>query len=204
MKKFLRASASFLRKYALVGVFVAASVAIPAAFAAGYLTNGLPQVLPGTSYYAGNGQFNSSGSSLFTYSGELGGYELLPSDTQLGGGAQPQSIAPTVFQLASIASAMALNPVVSTTSVTTATLLGTLTLATPAITAGATYTITMTNTNVLVTSKVQVAAYFGTNTAAAALQVVSVTPAAGSVVIVLKNIGSATTNGTILVPFQVQ
>lgn len=179
------------------------SVALPA-YAAGYLTNGLPLVLPGTSYFASNGQTTSSGGSLFTYSGELGGYELLPADTQLGGGAIPQSVAPTVFQVAALAAAEASNAIVSTAGAAPggASTTGQMTYAAPAIAAGATLTITLTDTAITAASKLQVAAY-GT-TGLAQLQVVSVVPAAGSAVIIVKNIGSATTTGAIALPFQVQ
>jgi hypothetical protein len=193
------------RKVLLAGAVVLIPVA---ALAAGILTNGVPQIVPGGTYYASNGVItpvtNASPSTGFSYSNEIGGYELAPVDTQIGGGSSPQSLAPSAFQIAAIALGVASNTgTTSSGAVTLSHTLGTLTSEALTTAAGASYTITLTNTTVALTSHVQVAAYLGTSTQGA-LQIVSVTPAAGSVVIVVKNIGSLALNGTIIVPFQVQ
>lgn len=191
----------------LTGLLLAAPVV---AFAAGTLTNGLPT--PSTTYYAPNGQLGTSGNSLSTYSGEAGGYELYPNDTNLGNGAQPQSLAFTTFQGGALAAAAAINTFTITSGAATnnGTIgVGNVTTA-AAIAAGGSLTITLTNSSVVAASKVQVAAYLGVGAGVGgAIQIVSVTPASGSVVIVLKNIGSAAIGGTgtagsIYVPFQVQ
>jgi len=69
--------------------------------------------------------------------------------------------------------------------------------------AGATYTLTLTNSKVAATSLVFANAYLGTASTGVP-QVVKCTPAAGSVAIVVKNIdGAAALNGTIKIDFLV-
>ena len=69
--------------------------------------------------------------------------------------------------------------------------------------AAASYTLTLTNTLVAATSLVFASVALGTSTAGTP-QIVSVTPGAGSVVIVVKNIhGTNAFNGTITVDFLV-
>lgn len=186
-------------------LLAAAAWLVPlAAYAAGTLTNGLPQVAPGATYYGSNGLTNSAGGSLFTYSGELGGYELLPLDTGLGQGAQPQSVSATPFQISSMAAVMNSNAATATSGAATlSTTYGVITSEALTTAAAGSYTLTLTNTTVTAASKVQVGAYLAAGTTGA-LQIVSVTPATGSVVIVVKNVGSAALNAAIKIPFQVQ
>lgn len=184
MKKFLL--------LATAGALVATS-----AYAAGYYTNGIP--LTTTGYYAPNGTATG-----YTYSNELGGYELIPADTGVSGGSPPQTIAVTAFQIAAIGAALASNTATATAGAATlSTTYGVVTSEAITTAAGSTYTLTLTNTTVATTSKVQAAAYLGAGTAGA-LQIVSITPAAGSVVIVVKNVGTAALNAAIKIAFQVQ
>lgn len=195
-----------LRKTFLTGVALLVPVA---AYAAGYYTNGVPQVTAGGTYYASNGVCstiaNASTTCGNTYSNELGGYELIPADTQIGGGAAPQTVAPTTFQVGALASVMSASTNLATASGGAATLSTTYgIIKSEALTTavGSSYTLTLTNTTVAATSKVQAGAYLGAGTQGA-LQIVSITPASGSVVIVIKNVGSLALNAAIEIPFQV-
>lgn len=69
--------------------------------------------------------------------------------------------------------------------------------------AAATYTMTLTNNDIAANSAVMVSIGNGTNSAGAPV-VTTVTPAAGSVVIVIKNVhASAALNGTLTIAFAV-
>ena len=185
----------------LLGTTCAALLAIPAAWAAGFYTNGVP--VPSTGYNATNGS-SANGGTGFTYSGELGGYELVPLDTNLAQGQAPQTIAATTFQIAAIGAAIAGNTATATSGAATlSTTYGLITSEAITTAAGASYTLTLTNTTVALTSKIQAVAYLGAGTAGA-LQIVSITPAAGSVVIVVKNVGTAALTAAIKIAFQVQ
>lgn len=187
---------SFLRSG--LGIATAVCIAVPLAFAAGYRTNGLP-LASTPAYTASNGNGNG-----FTYSGEPGGYELLPLDTQLPGGSAPQSVAATVFQVGALAAVANSNAVTASSGAATlSTTYGVVTSEALTTAAGASYTLTLTNTTVTAKSAVQASAFLAAGTAGA-LQVVSITPAAGSVVIVVKNVGTVALNAAIKVVFQAQ
>ena len=157
---------------------------------AGTYTNQLPVVQP--SAVTGANYFN------------VNGYERLPLDTEGAAGVQPQTVAATAFQVAAIAAAAAAQTASATAGAATKnTNLGVITSESISTAAGSNYTLTLTNSVVTATSAVQAAAYLGTSTAGGPLQVVSVTPASGSVVIVVKNAGTAALNGTIVIPYQV-
>ena len=131
------------------------------------------------------------------------GLELMLADTGIASSASPQTVAPTVFQVAALAAALAANAVTeSSNAATLNTLAGTITSASQTTAAGSTYTVTLTNSTVTATSNVRAAVYSKTNTTPG-LVVQSITPASGSVVIVVKNTGTAALNGTIVIPFQV-
>jgi len=185
---------SFLRSG--LGIAAAACVAVPLAFAAGYLTNGLP-LASAPAYTASNG-------NGFTYSGEPGGYELLSLDTQLPGGSAPQSVAATVFQVGALAAVANSNAATASSGAATlSTTYGVVTSEALTTAAGASYTLTLTNTTITAKSAVQASAFLAAGTTGA-LQVVSITPAAGSVVIVVKNVGTVALNAAIKVVFQAQ
>jgi len=154
---------------------------------AGFYTPGLPQV----------------GAPNFP---NLSGNELIPADTQDVSGVNPATVAISVFMLAAYAADLAAQTASATTGAATlSTERGVITSESLTTAAGATYTLTLTNTLVKTTSNVVASAYNGTNTAGGAqdLSVTSVTPAAGSVVIVVTNNNSVALNGTIKIAFQV-
>ena len=156
---------------------------------AGFLTNNVVTVVP-----------SATAGALYS---AVTGYERAPFDTTLASGAVPQTVAPTAFQVAALSAALAANAVTeSSNAATLNTLAGTITSASQTTAAGSTYTVTLTNSTVTTTSNVQVAVYSKTNTTPG-LVVKSVTPAAGSVVIVILNNGTAALNGTLTIPFQV-
>lgn len=68
--------------------------------------------------------------------------------------------------------------------------------------AGAQYTFTLTNNNIIANSIVMVEAWNGTNTSVG-LTVNEVTPAAGSCTILIKNTNASALNGTIMIGFAV-
>jgi hypothetical protein len=154
----------------------------------GLLTNGLPTVSPGAVY------------------SQLLGYEKVPFDTELASGANPQTVAPTAFQVAALYAAIAATVNAVTASSGAATLnkaICNVTSETLTTAAGGTYTLTLTNSLVTAASNVQVAAYLKTGTGGP-MQVTSVTPGAGSVVIVLTNTGAAALAGTCALSILVQ
>lgn len=161
----------------------------------GLLTDGYQTVDPGV---PSEGSYNA-----------VTGYELIASDTQRSGGAAPQSVAMTPFQIAAMAAGMSVNTTTAsgTGSTSTATLnvyLGRVISDAITTAAGATHTLTLTNSTVAATSEVQVSVYSLANTGATGLTITSVTPAAGSVVIAMKNNGAAAVNGTVVWVFQVK
>lgn len=158
---------------------------------AGLYSNGMPTVDPGT---PSSGSYNA-----------LTGYELISADTDRPSGADPQTVAVTPFQIAAMAAYMSANTATDG-GAGTATLdrvMGRVVSAALTTAAGATYTMTLTNSAVAATSNVQAAVIPGTNTTPG-LVVQSVTPASGSVVFVIYNAGTAALNGTIVIVFQVQ
>jgi hypothetical protein len=129
------------------------------------------------------------------------GYELVPADTNRPAGAVPQSIAVSLFQIAALASAIQVNTQTSTANAATSnTLSGRVVTEALTTAAGANYTMTITNSAVTALSNVQAAVTSGTNTTPG-LMIFSVTPAAGSVVILVRNNGTAALNGTIVISY---
>jgi hypothetical protein len=129
--------------------------------------------------------------------------DLVPVDTQLASGANPQTVGANAFQLA--CSAMGLINNTATSTVHTATLnTSSGMMVTEALTtaAGATYTFQLVNSLIVSTTTpapfVQVKG--GTNTAGTP-QVTSITNAAGTSTVVITNVGTAAFNGTLLLGF---
>ena len=165
---------------------------VGSAWAAGYLTNGLPQIpLIGTTSNPGS-------------YGQLYGNELIPVDTGLPSGQVPQSVAAQVAEVAAAGACMAATAATASAgAVTSNTLCGTVTSESLSTAAGATYTLTLTDSLISATSQVYAGAWLKAATAGK-VQVQSVTPGAGSAVIVVKNVGTAAINAsTIVVPFMV-
>jgi len=175
---------------ALLGTLVGGSVG---AFAAGVLTNGLP-TLP---------QLNTGTPGIGFY-GQPMGQELLPMDTQLPAGAVPQSVAVTPGQLAALGASMAQNTgTCSSNAVTLNKLVGLITTDSLTTPVGSTYTCTVTAAAVKATSIISASIWNLSDVTQARMAVQSITPAAGSWVIVFKNVGAATASGTWTFGFQI-
>jgi hypothetical protein len=158
---------------------------------AGLHTNGLPLVAPGL-----------PGAGVYT---TLTGYELVPADTGRATttGAAPASVAVSLFQIAALAGSIALNTATEAANAATlSTLSGRIVTAGTAVAANATFIITVTNTLVTTASVIQTQLSPGTNTVPGMI-VQSVVPAAGSFVVTLRNTGTAASNGTMILAFQI-
>lgn len=163
----------------------------------GWPTNGMPLVGAQTQ----NGVVQTPPNGVVT---QPGASMLVESDTETAAGQSPQSIALTLFQIAAIAAALTSNTATSTVHAATLnTSEGLITTEALTTAAGATYTFTLTNSLILATSAPpQVVMRNGTNTAGA-VQLNSVTNAAGSSTFVFQNVGGAAFNGTMLIAFHV-
>lgn len=161
---------------------------------AGWTTNGAPLVGPaiqnGVTLTAPNGQYPQVGSR------DLTSVDAAASST----GAPPLTVDATLFQIAAIATALQVNTQTSTVHAATSnTFSGRVITEALTTAAGATYTFTLTNSLVtLAGSPVLVDIRSGTNTVAGMVPT-SVTNAAGSVVFVFTNTGSAALNGTMVI-----
>lgn len=162
---------------------------------AGELTNGLPLIsaplLNTVTQTVPNGLYSN-----------LSAQALIPVDTQLASGAQPQTVAATAFQVAALAGALINNTVTSTagaaTKNTTTGLIYTEALTTAS---GADYVMTLTNSLLTTTTPApQIGVRSGTNTAGA-FAVKSVVNGSGSSVITITNVGTAAFNGTLNIMF---
>jgi hypothetical protein len=155
------------------------------AYASGLYTNGVPQVGPGQLYSSVNAT-----------------QALVPMDTQLPQGLNPQTVAATPFQLAGgVAAEMAGNVAAATAGAATLNgLSGSITSEALTTAAGANYTLTLTNSACVAGKIVQVALGQHTNTVGP-LNVVSATSSGGTCTIVVQNGGSSPLNGTIGIAF---
>lgn len=161
------------------------------ALAAGFTTSGLP-TLPLVGTTAAPGSY-----------GQLYGSELVAVDTGIGNGQNPQSVAANAAQIAAIAGCYAANTAtLSTNAVTKNTQCANVTSESLTTAAGASITITVTNSLVTATSSVSISAFMLSSTTGKP-QIQSITPASGSFTAVLKNVGSAAFNGTLILPFYV-
>jgi hypothetical protein len=140
---------------------------------------------------------------------QLTGYETFPVDTQTliqtptTQGVNPQSVAATTFQLAALSTAIQVNTQTSTANAATSnTFAGRIVTEAVTTAAGANYTMTLTNSLVTATSIVQAAVQSGTNTRGP-ISIFSITPAAGTVVILVRNNGTLALNGTLIISWQV-
>lgn len=178
---------------------------------AGWLTNGMPPVQAVTQNGVASGIPPGQAASALlqtdagVYTNLSGAVATIPVDTNLPSGVSPQSVAASVFQVASEAAALINNTATST--VHTATLNTTSgMMVTEALTtaAGATYTFQLVNSLIVSSSTPapQVQMHDGTNTAGSAA-VTSITNAAGTATVVFTNTGTAAWNGTKLIAFHV-
>jgi len=155
------------------------------AFAAGFLTNGLPTPTPGGP------------------ASQVTSRWLLPADTSLTGGQNPASVAVTPFQVAGIFAEAFQNLQTSTVHAATSnTIAGVVTTEALTTAAGATYTFTLTDSLITTATVMQVGMYSLSNTGGA-ISLTSVTPASGSVVFVFTNTGTTAFNGTMNIVFHV-
>lgn len=164
----------------------------------GNATNGLPTVsaptLNGVAQTPPNGTYTQLSSTL----------ALVAVDTETAAGQSPQTVAASMFQVASALAGVLSNTATSTVAAATLNTTGG-TITTEALTtaAGATYTFTLTNS--LLTTSVaapQVAIRSKSNTGGT-MQVTSVTNGSGTCVIVFTNIGTSALNGTMIIVFHV-
>jgi hypothetical protein len=177
---------------------------------AGWITNGMPPVSApvqnGTTVLVDGISNNATitGGTTLSYT-QLGASALIPADTELASGAAPQTVAPTAFQIASLAAGMMYNQGSSTAGAATLnTVDGVIETESLTTAAGATYTFTLTNS--LITSAAspipQVALRSATNTAGG-VQLNSITNGTGSTVAVFQNSGTAAWNGKLLFTFHI-
>lgn len=159
------------------------------AHAAGVNTNGMPILVPGGAY------------------NNLTGQEQLPADTGLAAGQPPQTVAPTVAQIAGML-AGATTATASGGAATSNTFCTVVTSEALTTAAAGTYTLTLTNSVLTATNfttiPIWAQAHMKSSTAGGPLAITSITPANGSVVIVVTNLGSAALNGTIVIPVVVK
>lgn len=165
-----------LKKIAGLGAAVALALSASVAMASGYWTNGATQIGAAT----------------------LTGSETAPIDTNYSNGASPQSAAVTTGALKTYANGGAIVAATSSAGAVTANgervLITTESLSTAA---AAIFTETLTDSSVAATSIVQCSVGQGSNTTDGPT-VMTITPAAGSVVIKVKNThASSALNGTL-------
>lgn len=136
------------------------------------------------------------------YTGSLPFNGTIPVDSQSSQGIQPQTAAMSLIQLAAQIGTITGNTATSTVHAATLNTAGGL-ITTEALStaAGADYTFTLTNSLITAASVVAVDMSFLSNTAGGPIVKKSVTPAAGSVVFVFTNSGTAAFNGTMLLAF---
>lgn len=171
-----------IRAKILAGVF---ALVATAALAAGFLTNGLPPIAAGTPF----SQINSA--------------STIPVDTNLAQGLNPASVSASSFQVAAIFAEAVSNTATSTVHAATLnTRAGLIVTESLSTAAGATYTFTLTNSQVTAASNMMAALYSVTNTGGA-ISLTSITPAAGSVVFVWTNTGTTAFNGTMNLVFHI-
>ena len=160
--------------------------------AAGVYTNGFRQVGP------------LAGAVPFGAWDHLHGSELVPVDTQNAQGAFPQTVAASPFHFAAFAAGFAANTgTTSSGAVTISKVMGTITTESIATAVGSTYTITLTNTAITASKTVLASIYPVSDVTLNRVVITSITPAAGSVVIVVKNEGTSALSGTWAVPFMI-
>lgn len=157
---------------------------------AGVSTNGLPRVV-----------YNATNPAL-SYP-QLKGRALVAVDTGQSFGAGPQSVAASAFQVAARAAVMSINTATSTAGAATLnTLLGRIVTESLSTAAGATYTMTLTNSAIAANSIVE-AQIFSLTNVVPGMAVTSITPAAGSCVIVCTNTSATALSGTMCIVFDV-
>lgn len=163
----------------------------------GWLTNGMQAIQARIQ--------NGTTASPVPYTNLSSASPRIPVDTETAAGQQPQTAAASPFDIAACAASLINNTATSTvhtaTLNTTSGMMVTEVLTTAA---GATYTFQIVNSLIVSTSTPapQVQMKDGTNTAGA-VEVTSITNAAGTSTAVFTNTGTAAWNGTKLILFHV-
>jgi len=156
-------------------------------------TYGLPLVQPGT--------IAGSAVSPIPYQ-HMTGREQIVTDTEIAGGASPQSVAARSFQVAALSAAFFSNRATLASNVgTLATTTGCILTEALTTAPNVTQAFTVTNSLVTATSDIMIDVHSGTNQYGPAA-VVSIAPAAGSFVAIIQNQGTVALNGTLLLPFR--
>jgi len=160
---------------------------------AGWITAGLPQVGPASQ----NGVVQTAPAGQYPM---LSPRAFVAADTEAAAGQAPQSVAATVAQIAMLAVAMAHNQQTSTAgAATSSTTSGSIITEALTTAAGATYTMTLTNTLVTAAgAPLLVDIRSGSNTTPG-MTLTSVTNGSGSSVFVFTNQGAAALNGTMVI-----
>lgn len=171
----------------------ALGVLIPVvALAAGLYTNGLTGVVPNTAFSQVEPTANSFNAPQ------------IPLDTGVIQGAVPQTVWASPFQIAATFGATWKNEATSTVHAATLnTLSGVINTESLSTAVGAKYTFTLTDSAIATTSQIQVAIYSQSNVANGKMQLLSVTPAAGSAVFVWLNQGPAALSGTMTIVYRI-
>lgn len=161
--------------------------------------NGVVQTIGGINFNAG---FTPGGvAPPYT---QLGAGALISADTEVNAGVQPQTVAATAFQIA--AHAVSFTTSFATSTAGAATLnakSGRIIIEALTTAPGATYSFVLTNSLIAAASPApQVALVDITNTGGA-VQLTSVTNAAGSSTFVFTNVGATAFNGTFALAFHV-
>lgn len=153
----------------------------------GWLTDGLPNAI-------GPGQVVDA----------LGGLELVPVDTQLASGTNPQTVSATSFDLVAVAAGLIGNVgTVATGTVTLNTRSGLVNTGSLSTAAGSTASFSLVNSLATTGAAVRAGLASGSNTTAGAtVQSLAITTS-GTVTVTIKNNGTAALNGSLLVPFMV-
>jgi hypothetical protein len=171
-----------MNKYVVMGLGACAAVLLGGA---GFLTNGLIKPTPGGGYT------------------HVTPDALLPLDTNLSGGRQPQSVGAEAFRVAAMGMSMMSNQTTAVSGAATLNRRGGMVVSDALTTApGATYVLTLTDSAILSGTTVLAEVIAGSNTAIAGLGITSLVVSTGTAVITFTNTSTGTFNGTVLVGFQ--
>ena len=158
-----------------------------------YLPQIGPQVFNGTTVSPAPGNATQTTANM-----------LVPMDTGLASGQSPQTVAASVFDIASYYNSMAGNTATSTVHAATLnTQGGIITTESLNTAAGATYTFTLTNSQITATNTTLQAAMNSITNTGGQITLTSITPAAGSATFVWTNTGSTAFNGTMSIAFHI-
>jgi hypothetical protein len=179
----------------------------------GWLTDGMPTVSApvqnGVTVTTGGINVNgvTTGGAAYLYS-HLGAAALVAADTETTAGSPPQTVAATAWQIAAHAAPLFKNTATSTAGAATlSTVSGIIQTESLATAIGSNYTMVVTNSLVSTANtppspipQVEMLSFSNTG---GAVQINSITNAAGSFTVVFENVGTSVFNGTFLIPFHI-